>query len=118
MGRVYQDLEERTFRFAIAVIRLLNRLPKNPGNQVIVYQEIKAVTSINSNVVQGRAGVSRKDFINHYRISLKEARESIVWLRMLLELNDQFAQDFNPLIKENDEIIRILVTSVRNADTK
>ena len=59
----YQDIEKRTFNFAIDVIKLINMLPKSPGNQVIGFQEIKAATSINSNVIQGRSGVSRKDFI-------------------------------------------------------
>lgn len=111
----YEDLEERTFRFAVEVIKLVNKLPRNSGNQVIGNQEIKAVTSVNSNVVQGRAGVSKKDFINHYKIARKEAKESHRWLEMLKATNNVFQEEFEKLIKENIEIIKILVSCIKTA---
>lgn len=111
----YEDLEERTFRFAVKVIKLVNRLPRNPGNQVIGYQEVRAATSINSNVVQGRSGVSKKDFVNHYKIARKEAKESKQWLKMLKATNSVFQKEFDKLIEGNEEIIKILVSSIKTA---
>lgn len=109
------DIEERSFVFAVEVINTTKKLPRNQANQVVVYQEVKAVTSINSNIVQGRAGVSRKDFINHYRIALKEAKESKRWLQMLVKTNQMCRDELAKLIGENDEIIRILVSSIKTA---
>lgn len=114
----FEDLESRTFKFAVSVIKLINKLPKTPGNQVVGYQEIRAATSINSNIVQGRSGVSRKDFINHYKISRKEAKESLQWLKILKVTNSVLAKEFDDLIEENDQIIKILVTSIKTALNK
>lgn len=109
------DIEKRTYQFATEVIKAINKFPKSPGNQVIGYQEIKAATSINSNVVQGRAGVSKKDFINHYKIARKEAAESVRWLRMLKSTNDCFQEKLKKLIKENEEIVKILTACIKTA---
>jgi len=45
---------------------------------------ISSSISVNSNIVQARAGISKKDFINHMRIALKEAKETKRWLEMIV----------------------------------
>jgi len=79
-------------------------------------QVIASATSINSNVVQARSGVSKKDFINHMRIAKKESKETKRWLQMIVASGLATQQRVKPLLNENEEIISILVTIVKNAE--
>jgi len=48
-GRTDRDLEERTFNFAVAIIKFLRNLPRSRKNDVIKYQLAKAGTSVGAN---------------------------------------------------------------------
>lgn len=80
-------------------------------------QVINSSGSINSNIVQARAGLSKKDFIKHMRISLKEAKETKRWLEMIVavELTAQVRMEL--ILNENEEIIKIIVTIIKNSLT-
>ena len=76
-GKKYEDIEERTFKFSVRVVKMVFQLPNNNvATWKIGGQVISSATSINSNIIQARAGVSKKDFTNHMRIALKEAKET------------------------------------------
>ena len=47
----YQDIEERTFNFAVRVIKMVNQLPPCTATFTLGKQAIASATSINSNVV-------------------------------------------------------------------
>ena len=112
----FQDIDERTFQFAVRLIKMALRLP---NNNVAVWkiggQVIDSSTSINSNIVQARAGISKKDFVKHQRIALKEAKETKRWLEMIVAIGLATNQQMNLLLKENEEIICILVTIIKNS---
>ena len=61
------------------------------------------------------AGQSRRDFISKCSISLKEARETHYWLRLLREAELVSAQKLTGLTGEANELVAILTTIVRNA---
>src|SRR5436309_2281739 len=74
-------------------------------------QAMRAATSIGANLEEADAAQSRADFISKCTISLKEARETRYWLRILRQaLNDA---RLDPLVAESTEIIAILTTIVR-----
>ncbi len=112
----YQDIEERTFLFAVRVIKMVNYLPKGPASWELGKQVIRSATSINSNIVQARAALSRLDFINHMRIARKEAKETKRWIEMIVASKLISEQKTKLLLEENEEIIKILVTIVKNAE--
>ncbi len=111
----YQDIEERTFKFAVRVIKMVLQLPNNVATWKIGGQVIKSSTSVNSNIVQARAGISKKDFINHMRIALKEAKETKRWLDIIIAVGLTTEQRMLLLMNENEEIICILVTIIKNS---
>jgi len=115
----YPDIEERTFIFAVKVVKLVLKLPNNNvGIWKIGGQVISSATSINSNIVQARSGVSRNDFVNHFRIARKEAKETQRWLQLMIAVGLVSEAKVNLFLKENEEIIKILVTIVKNAEKK
>jgi four helix bundle protein len=113
-----EDIDERTFNFAVRVIKMTMELPNNSPSWVIGKQIIRSSTSINSNIVHARVGVSRKDFINYYRIALKEAEETKRWLEMIVAVALTPLERMELLIQENQEIIKIIVVIVKNASKK
>ncbi len=72
-------------------------------------------TSIGANIEEGRAGQSKADFIAKNFISLKEARETRFWLRLLGATDPPLENELRPLLQEANEFIAMLTTSLRNA---
>src|SRR4030067_1940290 len=78
-----EGIKERSFEFAVTVIKFVQRLPKNFVSQKIGGQLLDAATSIGANVEEATGGFSKKDFTFKMGIALKEARESNYWLRLI-----------------------------------
>jgi four helix bundle protein len=105
---------ERTFEFALRVVRLCQKLERTAGiSRNLSSQLFRSGTSVGANVEEGQAGQSRPDFISKYMIARKEARETRYWLRLLQSsemLNDA---DLGNLIAEASELIRILTAILK-----
>ena len=87
-GKPY-DVVERTFQFALGVVRLCKECERrNSSARTLARQLLRSGTSIGANVEEAQAGQSRADFVSKYAIALKEARESNYWLRLLIESGD------------------------------
>jgi four helix bundle protein len=87
-----RDIKERTFEFALRIIKLCQHLDRRPGvPRGLSYRLFKAGTSVGANVEEAQAGQSRPDFISKNSIALKEARECHYWLRLLV-LQDHAGQ--------------------------
>jgi four helix bundle protein len=100
-----QDIEQRTFLFAVGVIKIVDCLPKTIVANELAKQIVRSGTSVNSNIVQARAAVSRLDFINHMKIARKEAKETKRWIEMLVASGLVAEQKVRPCLEENEEII-------------
>lgn len=70
------DLERRTFKFGVEVIKTVNDLAPSTTTFVLVKQVIRSATSINSNIVHAQSGFTRKDFIYFMNNTKKEAKET------------------------------------------
>ena len=109
------DIQDRTFAFACRIVRLYRSMWNDRSARPLAYQLVDAGTSVGSNLEEAEAGQSKADFISKCRISLKEARETLYWLRLIV------ASDFLPeervatLRDEANEIVAILTTIVKNA---
>ncbi|HET90889.1 MAG TPA: four helix bundle protein [Chloroflexi bacterium] len=108
------DIQERTFTFAVRIVKLVNRLPRTTAGFAIGRQVVRSATSIGSNVQEADAAESKRDFIHKMSIAHKEARETRYWLRIVSAalLDDDEVQ---ALIQESDELVRILYAIVENA---
>ena len=100
---------DRTFHFAVAVVKLCQQLDERPGvGRVLMPQILRAGTSIVANIEEAQAGQSRADFISKMAIALKEARETHVRLRILESSGVGPASGLLPLLQEVDEIKRVI----------
>ena len=103
------DIKERTFNFAVAIVRLCAELSERAGvSRNLSYQLLSSGTSIGANVEEAQAGQSRADFVSKYAIALKEARETIYWLRLLEASGQLSGEKVQTLRREAEEISRII----------
>ena len=78
-------------------------------------QLLRSGTSIGANMVEGGAGSTNRDFINFMHISLKSANETKYWLFLIRETIEVNKKVVDELIKEADEISKIIATIIINA---
>ena len=81
------DLEERTFQFAKKVGIFVRSIEKNIVNIEYSKQLVRSSGSIGANYIKANESLSEKDYLLHLRISRKEAKESIFWLRLVKDIN-------------------------------
>jgi len=107
------DIRARSFEFAVDVVRLCQKLDAKAGvSRTLGRQLLRSDTSVGANVEEAQAAQSRADFISKCSISLKEARETNYWLR-LLEASGQYTHtDLKLLAQESDELSRIIGTII------
>ncbi len=112
-GERPEGLCERTFRFALAVVRLCHSLEERPGvPRALGRQLLRAGTSVGANVEEARAAQSTADFVSKYAIALKEARETRYWLRLLQAAAKSSPEACASLISESDQLARIIATII------
>lgn len=102
-------LVEKSYHFSLKIIQLHIQLSKDAK---LIYplslQLLKSGTSIGANIEEAIGGYSERDFAAKISISYKEAREVKYWLRLLKDsgfISETFQID---LLKDIDELIRIL----------
>ncbi len=103
------DLEERTYEFARDVRFFVKTLVKTAGNIEDSKQLIRSSGSVGANYIEANEALSKKDFTFRIKISRKEAKESMYWLRLINDtnhLNNKLEVD--KLIQEATELKKIL----------
>ncbi len=78
------DLEERTFEFAKAVRAFVRRVVKDIPNIEDCKQVVRSSGSVAANYIEANEALSKKDFLMRAKICRKEAKESRLWLRLIL----------------------------------
>ena len=113
------DLEDRLIDFAVRIIRIAEALPKTKIGNHIAGQIIRSGTSPAPNYGEAQSAESRSDFIHKMKLSLKELRETRVWLLMIIKANlIKPASKLELLIDENNQLISIFVKSIDTAKRK
>ena len=110
------DLEERLLRFAVRIVRLVESLPKSRAGTHLGGQLLRCGTSPLLNHGEAESAESKEDFIHKLKVCLKELRETLRCLKLIqLVPLVKSPSRLAPLLKENDELIRIFVASVNTA---
>ena len=113
------DIVERTYKFALRIVKLVRILPKETAGFEIGRQLIKSGTSIAANIEEAQGAFSKDDFIYKMQTAFKEARETNLWLRLIRDskLSEQ-SKELEDLIQESVEIRNILSRIVKNSKEK
>ena len=91
-------------------------LPKTKAGNHIAGQLIRCGTAPAPNYGEAQDAESRADFIHKMKVSLKELRETKIWLLITGKANlIKPASKLEPLIDESNQLISIFVASVKTA---
>ena len=71
-----------------------------------------------ANYAESRGAESRRDFVHKLRICLKELRESLSWIKFVETAGLYAGHDLQDVKRESDELVAILVASVRTAERR
>ena len=107
---------DKSFKFSKRIIKLHKYLT-NEKKIVISKQILRSGTSIGANIVEAKYAQSDKDFLHKLSISLKESAETKYWLELL---KDDYLSDkeTNTLLNDNEEILKILVSTTKKLKNK
>jgi four helix bundle protein len=110
------NLEDRLIDFAVRIIFVAESLPKTKAGNHIAGQLIRCGTAPAPNYGEAQDAESRADFIHKMKISLKELRETKIWLLITGKANlIKPASKLELLIDETNQLISIFVASVKTA---
>jgi four helix bundle protein len=110
------NLEDRLIDFAVKIIYVAESLPKTKTGNHIAGQLIRCGTAPAPNYGEAQDAESRADFIHKMKVSLKELRETKIWLLITGKANlIKPASKLEPLIDESNQLISIFVASVKTA---
>ena len=109
------EMKRRTKEFAKEIIQLCRKLPNNREGRLIGDQIFRSGTSVAANYRSACRGRSKAEFISKLSIVEEEADETLFWLEVINELNIFSYEKLAELMKENDEILAIVVASIKTA---
>jgi four helix bundle protein len=110
-----EELKQRTKRFGLDVIKLVETFPSTHTGKVIGNQLLRSTLSVGVNYHATCRGCSKADFISKVGITIEEADESQHRLEMLRDAGLIPAEKLKALIKEAGELVAILTASAKTA---
>ena len=108
-----RDIEQRTFAFALRILKVVAALPRSTAGTTIARQLARSGTSIGANVEEAQGAHSKADFARRMNIARGEAREVHYWLRLAAESKLIPRTRLHEVIEEADELVRILTAIVK-----
>jgi four helix bundle protein len=108
-----EELKQRTKKFGLNVIKLVDTLPSTQTGRVIGNQLLRSALSVGANYRAACRARSKADFISKVGITIEESDESQHWLEMLGEAGLVPQDKLKPLVKEADELVAILTASAK-----
>ena len=111
-------LKNRTQKFAIDCWQLCSKFPTSREFDAYCRQLIRCSSSVGANYRAVCRAKSNADFINKLKIVEEESDESMYFLEMFLIISDKEHQEINRLLKEANELLSIVVASIKTMRSK
>src|SRR5437667_6234327 len=106
-----QELKERTKRFALRVMRLVDALPKSAKGRALASQLVRSGTSVAANYRASCRARSRAEFISKIGVVEEEADETALWLELTIDSALLTEARVHPLLTEAGELVPIMAAS-------
>ena len=107
-----EELKQRTKSYSIANARLVLSLPNNIVNRNYADQLNRSASSTGANYRAACRAKSKNDFINKLKIVEEELDETLFFLELLTELNPELKEKIEPIYKEGNELLSIIVAAI------
>ncbi|MEL7089068.1 MAG: four helix bundle protein [Planctomycetota bacterium] len=109
------EMRERTKLFALRSLKLCRALPNTYEGRAVRGQLVRCGTSVGANYRAALRARSKAEFRAKLGIVEEEADESLLWMEIIIEDKMLSANRVQPLLKECDEILAIVVTTIKNS---
>lgn len=109
------EMKQRTRELGLRVVRLVESLPNTRTADVIGKQLLRCGMSVGANYRAACRARSRADFAAKMGIVEEEADEIGYWIEMLIDCGLVKHKRVEPLLGETNEIVSIVVSSIRTA---
>lgn len=106
-------VQKKSYNFALRIIQLNQLIIEENKEYVLARQILKSGTSIGANVEEAIGAQSRNDFKAKLSISYKEARETQYWIRLLRDSDIINKQLSKSLLKDCNELLKIIGSIIR-----
>jgi four helix bundle protein len=108
------DLEERTANFSLRVRDLCRQLKQDIINREYISQLIRSAGSVAANYIEANDKLGDRDLRYRIRISKKESKESVLWLKHIVTGDVEVLEiERVLLLKEAEELMRIFAAILR-----
>ncbi|MBO4718859.1 MAG: four helix bundle protein [Prevotella sp.] len=102
---------QKTEDFSDRIVRMYKYLlRKKEGNSDLLKQVLRSGTSVGANTAESQYAQSKADFLTKLTIALKEANETKFWLARLYAAEHLSETEYNSIINDNVEIIKLLTS--------
>jgi four helix bundle protein len=105
-----KELEKRTRKFAVRIIKLSSRLPNTPEARVVRTQITKAGSSVGANYSEANRARSKADFRNKIRICESEANETQFWLGAIADVGWLSWKGIRSEYEESGELLALFTS--------
>ena len=99
---------EKSFRFAVRIVRLSRELRRRHVERELLSQLIRSGTSVSANLSEALYGNSTNDFLYRLRIALRECAETQMWLRLLHETEGLMDNEYDSMRNDCSELLKML----------
>src|SRR5262245_38722971 len=96
-------VKEKSFAFAIRIIKLYKHLTDKKKEFIISKQLLRSGTAIGASIRESEHAESNSDFIHKMSISLKEANETEYWLLLLNQTTFISDKEFRSIHSDVEE---------------
>ena len=110
-----KELQQRTKKFHVDVIKLCSDFPKNAAGFETAKQLIRSAGSVGANYRATVRAKSNADFIYKIQIVLEEADESHYWLEVVKEAEIKTGDEVDRLIDEANQLTAIFAATDKTA---
>ena len=106
-------LTEKSYQFALRVVKAYKYLITECNEYVLSKQLLRSGTSIGANCREAIYAQSTLDFINKLSIALKEASETEFWLELLHDSTYIDDKSYESIHEECVELIKLLTSIIK-----
>jgi four helix bundle protein len=112
MNEKQNPLKDKSFQFALKIVKLCTFLSERKREYVMSKQLLRSGTSIGANIREAQNAQSKADFIHKLSISQKECDETLYWLELLHQSDFLEEKEFTKIQGDANELLKMLRSSI------
>lgn len=109
----FNTIEIKSYDFAIRIVNLHKYLNRQKEIHSLSNQMLRSGTAIGALIQEAVHAQSKADFLNKMNVSLKEANETMYWIRLLHSTHYLKDNEFASIHKDCEEIVKLLASIVK-----